>query len=154
MTVSLIIFALCMLLMAATLYAILIHPQLRARRWPTAPGKVLSAKVKSRWISDSVDSSGNSSSGWYFRANIVYEYFIDGKRYQGNKHGLSAGWMGSEKAAGEIVAQFPKGSTVHVHCNPSDPRHAMLAPRIDRMASLATLVSFALFLLILSIAFT
>jgi hypothetical protein len=134
-----------MLLMAVTLYAILIHPQLRGQRWPTAPGKVLSAKVKSRWVSDSVDSNSSSSSGWYFRANIVYEYFIDERRFEGNKHGLSAGWMGSEKAAKKIVAEFPKGAIVNIHYNPNNAKVSMLAPRISLIASLATLVSFALF---------
>jgi hypothetical protein len=135
------VFAFVMLLLAATLYAILLHQPLRARRWPVVQGTILSSKVASRWITD---NSHDGSSGRYFQAHVVYEYSVTGQRYQGNRHGRSSTWLGSETSAKKIAARFAKGSAISVYCDPENPKRSMIWPHVGFVSWMAPLTALAL----------
>lgn len=137
---TLIAFALGMFLMTATIYATLIHPQLTARRWPITEGRILASKTKSRWMPDTSSASEGSSGGWYYRANVVYEYNVAGNRYEGSRVGMQAtAWLGSERAAKKLAAAFAKGANVEIHYDPDNPRRAVLRPQV----AVAVWVAFA-----------
>ncbi len=128
---SLFVFACVMLLMAITLYFILIHKQWRAKRWATAQGTILSVGVKSRWMAD---NSTTNSSGRYFQMRVAYEYVVNGKRYEGHRHGRSSVWLGSEKSARRMADRFTKNSVVEVRHDQDDPRRSMIWPHIGWMS--------------------
>ena len=130
---SLIVLALGAVAMAGVIYGLRVRPQRIAQRWPVVPGTIISSKVKSRWLSDtSTSSDGSSSSGRYFRANVVFEYHVAGKRYQGNRIGRQQGfWFGFQRSARRLADRYPKGGKVDVHCDSADPRRAIVDPSVS-----------------------
>jgi hypothetical protein len=148
-TFGLFAFSFVMLVLALTMYAILIHKQWTAQRWPTVQGTILSAGIKSRWITD---NSTDNSSGRYFQTAVSFEYVVAGKRYQGNRHGRSGVWLGSEKSSRKTAARFKKGEAVAVHYDPKYPQRSMLSPNIGWGNGLVVLIPLVLCLLTLQIA--
>jgi Protein of unknown function (DUF3592) len=148
-TFGLFVFSFVMLVLALTMYAILVHKQWTASRWPTVQGTILSAGLKSRWIAD---NSTDNSSGRYFQASVSFDYVVDGKRYQSNRHGRSGVWLGSEKSAKKTAARFKEGEAVAVYFDPKNPQRSMIWPHIGWVNGLVVLIPFVLCLLTLQIA--
>ena len=92
------------------------------KKWPMAVGKVLHSDVELR---RSHSSNGGYNTSYY--PSVVYEYEVNGQRYQSNtlspgmEYGL--GFRGRVEAR---VARYPAGGMVQVYYNPENPAQAVL----------------------------
>jgi hypothetical protein len=67
-----------------------------------------------------------------YRAGVIYSYNVGDARYSCSR--ISYGQIsGSQKEAEARVAKYPKGATVDVYYNPTNPGQAVLQAGIDRM---------------------
>lgn len=121
-----------------------------ARKWPTTTGRVLFSEVEAR---RSHSSEGGYSTAYY--PNVVYEYQVDGKRYQSNQFyvAMPVG-LGFRGAVERKVAQFPVGSMVEVYYNPENPTQAALEPTVPSSRILVYVVVIIVLVLAVTTAFT
>lgn len=93
-----------------------------ARQWPSVSGKVLFGTVEQRR-----SRSGQSGMSTSYYPSVVYEYMVNGQRYQNNRVTLgSEVGRGSYTAVERKVASYPVGSQVEVYYNPDNPLDAAL----------------------------
>lgn len=92
-----------------------------ARNWPSTTGRVLSSDMESRRV-----RSGNGYSTSHY-AVVMYEYMVDGQRYQSNRLTLGTP-LGTSFTSGvqKKLALYPVGSRVQVYYDPEDPTEAVL----------------------------
>jgi len=88
----------------------------RCRSWPEVPGTVLSSGLVRR------RKLGNKTSSF---PDIVYQYEVNGRTFQGNRLHPPPETGGSWWAARK-VAQYPAGKNVLVSYNPENPLEAVL----------------------------
>ncbi len=93
----------------------------RAKLWPTVQGLILESQVKQEI------RHGSQGDRFYYEPHILYEYQVQGKTIQGKRIHLNYAQSVSEKAAKEIVAQYPVGSHVPIYYNPSHREESVLA---------------------------
>ena len=96
-----------------------------ATEWPTAPGKIETAKVVTttwRW-------KGINTGSPRWLATVEYSYAVDGKEYRGDKITLDRPTEYSEAGdAGRALKNLRPGTQVLVYYQPSDPSTAVLFP--------------------------
>lgn len=86
--------------------------------WSQASGQVTACEVDSE-----TDDSGTN----YF-PRIRYAYEVDGRSYQGGEYAIDpTGWSSKERVE-EVIAKYPKGSSITVHYSPSTPKASVLHP--------------------------
>ncbi len=95
------------------------------RNWETTSGRVLFSQVETR----RTRSGGGTSTSYVPR--VVYEYAVNGNKYQGNRVALgSEVGRGSYRSVEEkMTASYPSGQIVQVHYNPANPQDAALELR-------------------------
>jgi hypothetical protein len=102
----------------------------RSRRWPEAPGQVLSSEVG--WV-----SNGRSRAR---KAFVTYRYQVGGQAYQANRVTF---WGTRAADPDELVSHYPAGLPTQVRYNPSSPSDAVLQrtmPNIPLYLGLAALM--------------
>lgn len=139
-------------IVALVMGGIAVRGQMRARasrNWPMAVGKVLFATVDARR-----SRSGSGYSTNYY-PNVIYEYVVNGQRFQNNQmySGVQYG-LGSYKRVEQKVAKYPPGSTVQVYYNPENPSQAVLEQSAPGSKILWFVVLFILVMVAISVAFT
>ncbi len=99
------------------------------RNWQPAPGRVTFSEVQMRR-----SSSGRGGTSTSYYPHVVYEYLVNGNRYQGNR--VSVGGqvgLGSYQTVLQRVSQnYPPGRQLRVYYNPANPSESALefgAPR-------------------------
>lgn len=94
----------------------------QAKSWPSTTGRVVSAHMDAR---RSHSSEGGTTTSYY--AVVLYEYMVDGKRYQCNRLTLGTP-LGTSFTGGvqKKLLQYPVGSRVEVFYDPDDPTNAAL----------------------------
>lgn len=108
------------LLVFATLYK---YFEVRiAGRWPSVPGRVLSAKIVQR----KVGAIGNEQKDEELRnfAEVTYQYAVQGRNYRASR--ISIGEDPGNYKIEETLAKYPAGAAVMVHYNPLRPEEAVL----------------------------
>jgi hypothetical protein len=101
------------------------------KRWPVAQGRVLSAKVEEYRTSTSRGTGGPRDRLTLYRAALVYEYEVAGKRFRGTRVAQSPGMdRGVPEFAAKTVGRYPSGSAVGVRYNPKRPDESVLEPRV------------------------
>lgn len=101
------------------------------KRWPVAQGRVLSAKVEEYRTSASRGAGGARDRMTLYRAALVYEYEVAGKRFRGTRVAQSPGMdRGVPEFAAKVVDRYPNGSAVAVRYNPKRPNESVLEPRV------------------------
>jgi hypothetical protein len=101
------------------------------KRWPVAQGRVLSAKVEEYRTSVSRGVGGARNRMTLYRAALVYEYDVAGKRFRGTRVAQSPGLdRGVPEFAAKVVERYPGGSAVGVRYNPKRPEESVLEPRV------------------------
>lgn len=119
---------------------------LRLRAWESARWPSVSTVIA--WSDLVSDASGR-------RANIRYEYEVDGRLFASRRitptdddpgarfRTLTSGWQRSE--APRLVEQFPRGKRVRVFYDPADPSFAVLKPGmpITEVLSIAVILGAA-----------
>lgn len=101
------------------------------KRWPVAQGRVLSAKVEEYRSSTSRGAGGARDRMTLYRAALLYEYEVTGKRFRGTRVAQSTGLdRGVPEFAARVVERYPGGSAVGVRYNPKRPDESVLEPRV------------------------
>jgi len=98
----------------------MVRKSLKCRYWPQAMGKVESCGIRNDRI-----SSGDNHGGMSNTPFVFYVYFVNGRKYQGNR--ISVGEHGgSLQYAQNIIANYHPTRNVVVYYNPDDPADAVL----------------------------
>jgi hypothetical protein len=94
--------------------------------WPEVDGVVVLSGVER--VIGSSSSASTPGRGVTYRANVVYDYAVDGKPYQGTR--ISYGHYDTEEEsdAARVVANYPNGKRVKVRVMPGSPGEAVLEP--------------------------
>ena len=109
----------------------------RARRWPAVDGRLLSADLERR-------KRVPAPAAWGLL--VLYEYTVGPATYMGaviSPEGRPA-FFSEELGRLAIAQEWRPGTTVKVHVNPSDPKDAMLVPRVSLAILLMLVVGAAL----------
>lgn len=109
------------------------------KSWSQTTGHILQSYVGRR--------SSNHSSAYY--AEILYEYVVDGRRYQSTqvRPGIEIGF-GARSIPQQMVDRFPVGATVPVFFDPTNPTQSVLE---QTPSSGNKVLMFAIFLIIASL---
>lgn len=96
----------------------------KAKSWPTAEGTIISSDVE---LARS-HASGRRRSRRTYRAEVMFEYNVDGKTYTSNRV-VMEGFSSSKRSYAEkVVERYPEGEAVTVYYDPTDPTMAVLEP--------------------------
>lgn len=90
----------------------------KVRRWPRAPGVVLSSSLDHDRAADAETQS--------FQPIIRYSYTVDGVTRKGRRLTPGGAESGGEGWAREMLARYPVGSATSVYYNPANPDEAVL----------------------------
>ena len=106
----------------------------RSAAWPQVKGNVLASSV--------VES--HSQSGTSYRAEVKYEYAVDGVHYTSDR--IKFGWQKTRKRATKATAErYPAGSSVRVYYNPRKPSSSVLERETDRGSNISAVLFALLF---------
>jgi hypothetical protein len=100
---------------------------MKAARWPTATGTVLSSKSVSRRVL--APGRGNVTME-VWSPLVEFSYRVGGRDYHGARIAFGAAVSGGRDLAEATVARYPTGSAVTVHYDPANPSFAVLEPRV------------------------
>ncbi|MCB1917825.1 MAG: DUF3592 domain-containing protein [Rhodocyclaceae bacterium] len=101
-----------------------VHKASASVEWPSVPGTVRTSGV----VEDSSSSGSRRSSSVTYHANVVYDYVVEGKAYQGERISYGSYGTGDEERATRIAAGYPEGAAVRVYFQPDDPGESVLEP--------------------------
>lgn len=102
---------------------------LASAHWPVAHGVITRSEVRTTYARERRRDPS-------YRADIVYEYSVDGKTYRGTNVSYAKGFF---DGASTTVSRYPQGSVVDVHYHPRDPATAVLDPGAGPTPGLALL---------------
>jgi hypothetical protein len=108
-----------------------------SRRWPSTDGTIIASTVESH---RSYSSSSHTHTTMY-SPRVVYEYSVEGRRYQNQT--LNFGTVASASMpvwAESTVGRYPRGANVQVFYNPSKPTEAVLEHKVSRTTVILLLV--------------
>jgi hypothetical protein len=115
------------------------------KRWPIAKGRVLSSKVEEYKEIIKGQSTSRGGRMTLYRPAVVYEYEVDGNRYESNRITQSPGLnRGVPDFAAEVVHRYPAGNSVDVRYNPRHVAESVLEPRVPKSWIFALLIAVAL----------
>ena len=112
-----------------------------SRQWPTVQGQIVSSIVASG------NSHGQHGTYTFYYPQVVYEYAVDGRTFQGDR--ISFGTAGSDLKwkAEEATKLYPPGQEVAVHYRPAQPEASVLQPGVKGLNVWPTLSSLILLLI-------
>lgn len=90
--------------------------------WPSVQGVVAHSEVvRSR------DSDGDTT----YKAEVIYDYVVNGESLESNKRRIGATSSSSNSSgAYKVTRKYPKASDVTVYYNPEAPEEAVLEPGV------------------------
>ena len=96
----------------------------RARNWPTAPGRVLIARYDQWRTQKGVRIAG-------LCIDIQYIYKVGDEVLEGRR--VNTGWrcFGNQRHLEALLKRYPSGKGVEVFYDPEDPARALLEPGLD-----------------------
>jgi hypothetical protein len=98
----------------------------RSRRWPTAPGKVISTEEFQHRRSMPEEAGGGTRI--HYEAHVHYEYTVGRVLIGSTVLSLGPNESSSEARAQAILARYPPGQLIQVAYNPKDPTESLLEP--------------------------
>ncbi len=120
------IVALIILIIGFVIFSLSMIPVLKSRlskSWNTVTGKVIKSEIYT-----SRDSDANAT----YRADIAFEYIVDGSKYLSDRlyYGVkimsSDNWINSKKS----VDKYPVGKEIIVYYDPDKPNDSVIEPGI------------------------
>ena len=126
----------CLLIPAGLALAVVwIQLQIRrVRAWPSATGRIVSARSVARDVRSNQYRSTRSGSVTKFLtretietrnfAEVSYSFDVGGKTYRGNRVGIGSSPRSFDVAA--TLKRYPQGQAVTVYYNPSNPEDCLL----------------------------
>lgn len=120
----------------------LARPARASRLWPTAAGRITWVNVARSWI----------GRGFVYYPQVRYAYSVDDALLEGTRIGFASTLPRFSQGATIYALQhsYPRGKSVTVLYNPSDPRDSVLEPGIR--AGLRTILGMAVLLIVMAIA--
>ena len=101
------------------------------RRWPVAPGRIVSSSVERYEEVAGTRSSGSRTRMTLYRPVVTYEYEVGGHRFRGDRITQSPGLnRGAPDLAEQVVRRYPSGTAVDVRYDPARPGDSVLEPRV------------------------
>lgn len=94
-----------------------IYRQVRASRYPATSGRVTRSQVMGRRDDDG---------GMLYRADVEYDYEVDGIRHHGDRYRYGSGVSSGRSRYDDVVRRYPVGKAVHVYYNPQTHGDAVL----------------------------
>ncbi len=104
-----------------------------SRAWPSVSGEVVSSEVRTQRSGRSGRSRGRSRtsrSKTTHRAEIRYEYTVEGQHYTADRVLFGGHSSGSSSYANEVMDRYPKGKQIVVYYDPTQPDQAVLEPGV------------------------
>jgi len=92
----------------------------RVANWPTVEGTITTSSTRP-----------GCKTATDFSPLLEYRYIFDGVTHLGNRHDLGMAICDTEANAGKWALQYPVGSHVTVHVDPSRPAEAVLETAVD-----------------------
>lgn len=96
-----------------------------ARRWPTAPGKILDAGID--LVTISVKDHGPVSIDTLYRPKVAYSYPVRGHVYAGSMFDCRDGAGETRASALLQISPYKTGNSADIAYDPDDPRISVLA---------------------------
>ncbi len=114
-----------------------------SERWPTAPGRVLSSRVRESW----------GGRRLIYEPEVTYEYTVrEGPTLRGDCVRFGEIAHDTARDARKIAARYPVGATVQVRYDPRDPSRSTLEPGVGPRVRLGIGAGAALALAALGLA--
>ncbi|MDC0710864.1 DUF3592 domain-containing protein [Stigmatella sp. ncwal1] len=98
----------------------------RTRRWPTAPGKVISTEELQHLRRAPPEEGGGTR--LLYEALVHYEYTVGRVLIGSTRVRVSPTATSSEARSQAILARYPPGQEIRVFYNPGDPTESVLDP--------------------------
>lgn len=98
-------------------------------RWPAVDGSIIRSTV-------ATPSQESSSGSTKYRADVVYEYVVDGVGLTGNRITMADFQTNDHSIIQGILDRYPVGRVVAVHYRPDDPRESVLEPGLRALSFL------------------
>ncbi|NNC88515.1 MAG: DUF3592 domain-containing protein [Akkermansiaceae bacterium] len=98
----------------------------QAQDWNVVDGRIISSEVVRHTKVRNDTFSGHEEASNRYRAEVVYEYTHDGRRFTGDRVSRSDPEYPLQSQAEEVVDRYPVGKDVEVHYDPGDPGTAVL----------------------------
>jgi hypothetical protein len=97
---------------------------LRARSWPTAPGRVVISRVEEMRTSQEIRIAR-------LCLRLDYLYLVRDEAYEG--HRVNVGWscFGSENRVRELANRYNAGREISVYYDPANPHRSLLEPGLE-----------------------
>src|SRR5262245_41867169 len=92
-----------------------------SRRWPQAPGKILTARIVNGYTTDADDHRVE-----YFEVEVRYQYQVRGKAYVSTRYSFGQDRFSNYAGAMEALHGISAGREVTVYYDPSHPQRAVL----------------------------
>jgi hypothetical protein len=109
----------------------------QSSHWPGVEGKIISSQVKVTDMSDRID----------YKAEIEYEYTVNGQTYRGTRLSVDPSYVPSRSYAEGITQRYPVGRVVTVYYDPDNFAVAVLEKGIQgRMLILLVVGAFFVFI--------
>jgi uncharacterized protein DUF3592 len=108
-----------------------LHRANAARSWPRVTGWVVRSGVRSATVRvRSSISASRYRTALRYAPQVIYQYEVEGRRYEGERLHMGDTAMHSGEAVAErSAARYPVGSQVTVYYDPANPADATLDPR-------------------------
>ena len=99
----------------------------KTRTWPTVEGTIIASGIVKKMGSSSPGSTNVTNNDTY-KAEIAYEYEVDGRRYVSNRVHLLDISSSNYSRAESIQSRYKTGAPVRVYYSPKNPEQALLEP--------------------------
>ena len=102
--------------------------------WPKVQGRILSSEVERSRSSSRGSGSNRSRSSTTYRAEILYEFKVEGVIYNGNRVAYGDYGSSDPQHARRIVNRYPVDHEVQVFYQPGQPEECLLEPGLKKQA--------------------
>ena len=104
--------------------------------WPCSQGRITSS-----WVRFDPGAEEGSS----YQPRVTYEFYINWKRYEGNRIAFGDNNTESSFSAQRIVDRYPVGKEVKVYYKPDNPHTCLLEPGLKAQAYYLLIVGLIFF---------
>jgi hypothetical protein len=112
------------LVVACFALADIVHA-VRAMRWPTVPGTIVTSEIRGDFVEYGIGPrSGRVYAQTTSHFYTTYKYTVDGREYTSGRVDVLTD--GGADRQHERLRRYPVGAAVQVHVSPSDPMEAAL----------------------------
>jgi len=110
-------------------------------QWPEADGAVIDSRIGVKMETPNRNSNNRTSINltprYYYRAEVAYQYEVNGVKHIGDRVSITDVWHNTQAAAAQTLARYPKDGKIKVRYNPEKPGSSLLEPGVTRNARLA-----------------